>query len=110
MNRKRLAMLALAGSILAGFGCASMSDTPLLSRFRPCSNVKECDACQQGAMISNFEGPTLPTDGVPPLATTPLPNTAYPQASVPMAPPPRIVPIPQANPMPYTPQSLVNRQ
>lgn len=120
MKRNSLAFLALAG-LTAISGCQSFDSascdpcgggrpemSSFFSRFHRSPSRGEpvnfgCDSCQQGA-ISNFEGgPGLPGgDFIAPPAPTP-------SAGVPVAPPPRIIPVPQANPMPYTPQSLVKR-
>jgi hypothetical protein len=95
MDRTRLAMLALAIGLAGASGCTC----PLSSRLSaPCN---EC-ACNEGGAygaigdgISAGDGPILmqPDGGLPPLPT-------------PTGPPPRIVPVPQANPVPYSPTGL----
>jgi len=96
MVRTRLALLALAISLAASSGCAFPR-----SCYPRCGQSDECCACNQGAYgaigenIAGVDGPVLmqPDGGLPPLPT-------------PTGPPPRIVPVPQANPVPYTPTGL----
>jgi hypothetical protein len=95
MDRTRLAVLALALGLAGASGCAY----PLSSRL--CSPCNECACNQAGAYgaigegMSGIDGPILmqPDGGLAPLPT-------------PTGPPPRIVPVPQANPVPYTPTGL----
>ncbi len=91
MVRTRLAMLALAIGLAGASGCACPWRYHLSGRHDEC-------VCNEGAQtafgdgMSGFEGPILmqPDGGTMP----------------PTGPPPRIVPVPQANPVPYSPAGL----
>jgi hypothetical protein len=88
MYRARLASFTLAAGLLALTGCNSCS--PGLNLFHRSRPTSDCCCSQGGAVgaVSGFEGPALiPSD---PAA---MPSSTN--------PPPRIVPVPQANPVPY---------
>jgi hypothetical protein len=132
MVRKRLAVLTLAGSLLVSAGCATTSDcsttgsTSFLSRFRLLRNRTnnnsghDCECCETVAAgipvttgcasgSCGLEGPSLLT-GDPTLAPAPLPGTipTLPGPTPLHSPattsqPPRIVTVPQAQPMPSPP-------
>ena len=116
MVRARLASLALAGSLLLSSGCVSMHPEDechnggWFSRFRLASRTTApqapCD-CEGG--VPQGDGAVM----VPPNSYVPNgfpPNTfvAPPPGVMTVPPgttqPPRIVPVPQASPMPYSPQ------
>jgi hypothetical protein len=113
MQRARLALAALASSLLLTAGCASMPQDEChsggwLSRFRLASRTTTPAPCDceggGGAINSQGEGPVM----VPPNAYAPNTFVAPPPGMVTVPPwttqPPRIIPVPQANPMPYSPQ------
>jgi hypothetical protein len=128
MVRKRLAVLALAGSLLASAGCATMSDcsafgssgsSSFLSRFRlrnrANGNGHDAECCDTGIPVAagcangacGLEGPSL-FAGETALAPAPLPGTmpVLPGPTPmpgPTSAPPRIVTVPQAQPMPSPP-------
>jgi hypothetical protein len=91
MVRSRWAALALAGCALLLSGCGSWSENGLFSHFRTASTTHDCECADSDTHAPDFEAPT-------PLLTPPEGAGAAP----PLAPP-RIVPIPHAAPMPYTP-------
>ena len=109
MVRARLALLALGGSLLLTSGCSlfdnnrecSTGTGSWFSRFRLASRNGHgtsvpCE-CEGGALVSHGEGPVV----VPPNTfVAPVPGLVTPPAN---QQPPRIIPVPQANPMPYTP-------
>lgn len=95
MVRSRWAPLALAGCTLFFSGCSSWSENGLFSRFRTTSMTHDCGCCEEAA----------PDFDAAPLLTPPTGSTVAP----PLAPPPRIVPIPHAAPLPYTPTGRIGR-
>jgi hypothetical protein len=116
MVRARLAFLTLASSLFLTSGCASTStsecSTGWLSRFRLASHTKTTAApceCQGGMPMTAGDGTVVvpPNAFVPPTGfAAPPPNGfAAPPPTIINTPgqPPRIIPVPQANPMPYTP-------
>jgi hypothetical protein len=128
MVRKRLAALALAGTLLASAGCATTSDcspfgsnssgsSSFLSRFRlrgNRGNGHDAECCDAGVPVASdcangscgVAGPSL-FAGDATLGPAPLPGS-YPTLPGPtpmtgMGQPPRIVTVPQAQPMPSPP-------
>jgi len=123
MIKSRLFALAVASGSLWLSGCMSLGDREctscsgsgggFLSRFKFASHKHgDCDC--HDSVIAGSDGPLLtppptfapsPTFG-PPATFAPSPTMVtpgfVPQTSTPA--PPRIVPVPQANPMPYSPQ------
>jgi hypothetical protein len=100
MLRARLASLALASSLCLVCGCFSLPNNCFSRRQATCP---ECDTCAATGVVSGFEGPVLvPQDNFMPDMIVPPP----PLPGSPTSPPPRIVPVPQANPSPYTPTGL----
>lgn len=104
MVRLRLATLAVAAGFGLVCGCMSISQCPLLGRFRARS-AAEC--CENGA-IAGGEGPMVdgpvmsgPVPGDPTLG--PIPSVTPQNTIPPLASPPRLVPQPQAQPAPYAP-------
>jgi len=95
MIRTRLASLALATGLGLVCGCYSLSERPLLSRFRATPVCCTNGGCESGCCGAAGEGPIL--EGVPP--PPPPPDTAIPFPTA----PPRLVPTPQSPVMPYVP-------
>jgi hypothetical protein len=93
MVRSRWAALALATCTLFISGCGNWFEGGWFSRFRTTSMNRDCDCCESLA-APTVDGPSL---------TPPDAFIAPPPTSFPTAPPPRIVPIPHAAPIPYTP-------
>ena len=92
MVRAHLAMLALAIGLVGASGCACPLSARLGVQHDECAcNENAAGAFEEG--MTGFEGPVLmqPEGGYIPPPPTPT------------GPPPRIEPIPQANPYPYTP-------
>lgn len=104
MVRLRLATLAVAAGLGLVCGCMTLSQFPLLGRFR----AHSAGDCGDAGVVANGEGPVLEgpviNGAIPGGPTTaPAPFVA-PQSSIPpLAPPPRLAPQPQAQPTPYTP-------
>ena len=108
MNRSRWSSLALATSLVFGAGCCCHTSEScrigrpgaVASGYAP--NPCECGSVN-GAMVAG--GPTLPHgavyQGEGPVLTTP--EMYNPGVNPGINNPPRIVPVPQANPIPYTP-------
>ena len=123
MVRARLAFLALAGSLLMTCGCVTTQQNECTSggwfnRYRLASRTTPAPCeCEGGMPITHGDGGMMvpPSTFVPPNAFMP-PNGYVPPNAIAAPPPmimtnppgaqqaPRIVPIPQASPMPYTPQ------
>lgn len=99
MVRSRWAALALACCTLFVSGCGNWSEGGWFGRFRNTSRTMDCD-CSETSLASpldsGFEGGPLLT---PPDSATLI----HPTTPILTAPPPRIVPIPHAAPMPYSP-------
>ena len=115
MVRARLASLALAGSLLFVAGCEMCQRDPCdtgggcfashggwFSKFRLASRNNAPECCGEGAVISGGTVHHGMIQGEGPALISPDAFITNP-SSVPNGKPPRIVPIPQANPMPYTP-------
>lgn len=102
MLRTRLASLILAAGLLPTTGCFFWDCHHPFAR-RHAGHCAPCDpcSCETAAFSPGFEGPALvPSDGLftqPPPAMPLQPPPPYKGA------PPRVVPIPQATPTPYTP-------
>jgi hypothetical protein len=105
MVRLRLANFVLAAGLGLACGCTTLSQCPLLERFRahPAADP------YNGGIVAEGEGPIVDggpaTEGLvpggPPLGAVP---SVTPQNTIPpLVTPPRIVPQPQAQPVPYTP-------
>src|SRR5690349_3726278 len=104
MVRLRLATLAVAAGLGLVGGCMTVSQCPLLGRFRA-HPAGDCGAPGGGA---NGEAPILERpvlNGAIPGGPTTVPAPFMtPQNTIPpLASPPRLTPQPQAQPTPYTP-------
>lgn len=104
MFRLRLATVVVAAGIGLVCGCMSLSQFPLLDRFRCRHGTDCCDSAAlpegQGPIV---DGPVIngAVPGSPGLGSVP---SVAPQNTLPtLTPPPRVVPQPQAQPGPYTP-------
>ncbi|HLJ92712.1 MAG TPA: hypothetical protein VKU02_05890 [Gemmataceae bacterium] len=103
MFRLRLATVVVAVGLGLVSGCVSLSQFPLLDRFR----ARMSGGCCDSGAVPDTEGPIMegpiPNGAVPGgPAIAPVPSTA-PQNVLPLNPPPRIAPQPLAQPGPYTP-------
>jgi hypothetical protein len=101
MLRARVLLAVVAAGLFISSGCCFH---PLADWHRHRGNDCDCVCGNTGAYeTTGLDGPVLvpPPDGLGavPLVTPP-PGTAPPG---PVGAPPRVVPIPQANPTPYTP-------
>jgi hypothetical protein len=110
MVRARIASLALTGGLLLASGCLSVGEHPWFSRLHS-SGCECCDTCNQfpGGAIAGFDGPILTPDPIYNVPPPPPPPTMGAPVQPPpgtTAPPPRIIPVPQANPYPYSPTGL----
>jgi len=103
MTRVHLASLFVAAGLVFSSGCCF----PSFCGVRQRHNGNGCCECACGDMstqaIAGLDGPIVGTpDGLNAVPLMPPPgdiSTTPPQ----IGPPPRVVPIPQANPTPYTP-------
>lgn len=109
MVRARLAHLGLATTLLWVSGCVSSSECCHSggwgNRFGLASRTvasSDCEGCGAAGLADGpiMAGPSAPGFTTPPSTLT-MPTTVTPG---PQGTPPRIVPVPQANPMPYSPQ------
>lgn len=92
MLRARAAALALILALGSIGGCLSFSDHPWFGRHFGCATDAGC--CDAGCPAVS-EGPVLGDCPAPaPVCQNPMP---------PLTAPPRLVPQPQSQPMPYTP-------
>src|SRR5262245_39203234 len=111
MIRSRLALMLLSGALLASAGCSCVERDPCacsngglfghgwFSGFRLTSRNKDCD-CAGG----NFDGHGMMSEGpaLPPGAIV-NPGPTMPPIGTGTGTPPRIIEVPQANPMPFVP-------
>src|SRR5262245_18302926 len=94
MARTRIASVALAAELMFSSDCcSSLRDWFCHDR---CHRGCECDCMSMGSVAQSFDGPVVAPPGGYPMPTFP-PATG---------PAPRVVPIPQANPIPATPTRL----
>lgn len=95
-----LKALVLAASIFSLTGCYYWNGHhPFARNCRPCPPCDPC--CATAALSPGFDGPALvPSDGLFTQPPPPIPIQPQPPFK---GQPPRVVPVPQANPMPYTP-------
>jgi hypothetical protein len=103
MLRLRLAIVTVAAGLGMVCGCMTLSQCPLLARFR----AHPADS-YNGGFVSEGEGPIVEgpvMDGIVPGGPTigPMPSVTPQNTIPPLASPPRIAPQPQAQPGPYTP-------
>ena len=103
MVRVRLASLAVAAAVVFCSGCCCHPFTSLFHRHHngcDCACMSPCDS----SGLVGFEGPAVPPpDALGAMPFTPSPTQITPMPPATIGPAPRIVPIPQANPTPYTP-------
>lgn len=102
LARAVLASFTLAGTLFVAAGChhhdlCDGHGGGWFSRFRTASRVHDCD-CVQTPVVTSTPGPVL-VQPDPVVQPGPIFTPGAPQPV-----PPRIVPVPQANPMPYSPQ------
>jgi hypothetical protein len=105
MTRVRLASLLVAAGLVFSSGCCF----PSFCGFRHRHNGDGCGECACGGGdiathgLAGLDGPIVGTpDGLNAVPLMPPPGDISTQQP-PIGPPPRVVPIPQANPIPYTP-------
>jgi hypothetical protein len=103
MTRVRLASLLVAAGLVFSSGCCF----PSLCGVRQRHNGNGCCECACGDMstqgIAGLDGPIVGTpDALGAVPLMPPPGDISTQQP-PIGPSPRVVPIPQANPIPYTP-------
>ncbi len=106
MLRARLAIVALATGLGLSCGCSTIANHPWFSRL----GRTNCDGCETGS-VALGEGPIL--EGPAPVVISPGPQNPGMQAPVTPIPqltaPPRLVPEPQAQPVPAVPSRRTPR-
>jgi hypothetical protein len=107
MVRRRLLFLALTTVGLAA-GCSSMADRPFFARFRSYPVEGDCcsagGGCCEGPALGDA-GPGLPPPGGVPMPLPPDQPLPTPTPLPPGAAPPRLNPVPQAQPLEAQPTS-----